>query len=457
MRNGYSTPRAEKSAIVLLLIEAKQQKAIIRSPPEWRARQDSELNGLRQELENSLSNVQRYLSLGWIGVYEVLHAKNLSVGCMINMDNLLDLWHKFHSSLLQLQRLILELKKTLMFWEKVLYALLLISHFSEFPNRLRPPCTTMPWTIWPALVVLWGVCWMFYEPFNRDWEPPVFEDEIFGARFSGNLFPYTRPGKKTYDLPDLGTVLSSFDHDVPELRAYDFDLLGLEQQLQQSIPEPATCLRTPRSTDFIPTSAPVKPPDNITLPVSAARTTSISPYQAVGAPREAAEARQPEATESQILATPDVSTSINAQPPDGAWSTTTDSPQTKPSRNSKHGQIERYLCCYPDCSRSRQGSGFSRKDHLDQHLRGPHKQSSVERVRAKSAAASSSRSTAAMSRILQPLPQSKKRKRGGDGELDAHNVEELAEERRMRMVAEQENQQLRLMVFMMFMKLIQST
>lgn len=35
------------------------------------------------------------------------------------------------------------------------------SNFSEFPNNMRPPCTTMPWTIWPALLVLWGVCWMF--------------------------------------------------------------------------------------------------------------------------------------------------------------------------------------------------------------------------------------------------------------------------------------------------------
>lgn len=35
--------------------------------------------------------------------------------------------------------------------------------FFEFPNNLRHLCTTMPWSIWPALVVLWGVCWMFYE------------------------------------------------------------------------------------------------------------------------------------------------------------------------------------------------------------------------------------------------------------------------------------------------------
>ncbi|CAH0019842.1 unnamed protein product [Clonostachys rhizophaga] len=31
----------------------------------------------------------------------------------------------------------------------------------EFPHAVRHLCTTMPWTIWPALVVLWGVCWMF--------------------------------------------------------------------------------------------------------------------------------------------------------------------------------------------------------------------------------------------------------------------------------------------------------
>ncbi|KAH6855897.1 hypothetical protein B0I37DRAFT_366063 [Chaetomium sp. MPI-CAGE-AT-0009] len=33
----------------------------------------------------------------------------------------------------------------------------------EFPGGLRHLCTTMPWTIWPALVVLWGVCWMFIQ------------------------------------------------------------------------------------------------------------------------------------------------------------------------------------------------------------------------------------------------------------------------------------------------------
>lgn len=38
--------------------------------------------------------------------------------------------------------------------------------FGVFPNRQRPRCTTMPWNLWPSLVVLWGVCWMFYDPWS---------------------------------------------------------------------------------------------------------------------------------------------------------------------------------------------------------------------------------------------------------------------------------------------------
>ncbi|OJD29379.1 c2h2 transcription factor [Diplodia corticola] len=36
--------------------------------------------------------------------------------------------------------------------------------FSVFPGSVRPVSTTWPWTIKPALAVLWGVCWQFYEP-----------------------------------------------------------------------------------------------------------------------------------------------------------------------------------------------------------------------------------------------------------------------------------------------------
>jgi hypothetical protein len=35
--------------------------------------------------------------------------------------------------------------------------------FMEWPNGRRPLSTTWPWNIKPSLVVLWGVCWMFYD------------------------------------------------------------------------------------------------------------------------------------------------------------------------------------------------------------------------------------------------------------------------------------------------------
>ena len=39
--------------------------------------------------------------------------------------------------------------------------------FSEWPGGRRPLSTTWPWNIRPSLVVLWGVCWMFYDNSTR--------------------------------------------------------------------------------------------------------------------------------------------------------------------------------------------------------------------------------------------------------------------------------------------------
>ncbi|KAL8749228.1 MAG: hypothetical protein Q9199_007814 [Rusavskia elegans] len=42
--------------------------------------------------------------------------------------------------------------------------------FSEWPGSRRPLSTTWPWNIRPSLVVLWGVCWMFYDNSTRSVE-----------------------------------------------------------------------------------------------------------------------------------------------------------------------------------------------------------------------------------------------------------------------------------------------
>lgn len=43
-----------------------------------------------------------------------------------------------------------------------LQSLLIPCKTPKFPDGDEPMCMTMPWNILPALVVLWGVCWMFY-------------------------------------------------------------------------------------------------------------------------------------------------------------------------------------------------------------------------------------------------------------------------------------------------------
>lgn len=41
---------------------------------------------------------------------------------------------------------------------------LLLTIISPAVPHGQNSCTSMPWTISTALAVLWGVCWMFYEP-----------------------------------------------------------------------------------------------------------------------------------------------------------------------------------------------------------------------------------------------------------------------------------------------------
>lgn len=56
--------------------------------------------------------------------------------------------------------------------------------FTEWPSGKRPLSTTWPWPIRPALVVLWGVCWMFYTQGQRNVDkprPPVAQQLVEGS------------------------------------------------------------------------------------------------------------------------------------------------------------------------------------------------------------------------------------------------------------------------------------
>ncbi|KAK3900317.1 hypothetical protein C8A05DRAFT_17357 [Staphylotrichum tortipilum] len=75
-------------------------------------------------------------------------------------------------------------------FQVLIYIFYFYCFFFEFPRGLRHLCTTMPWTIWPALVVLWGVCWMFIQPWQRQ------DEGVEGgvARQDVNLSPVITQG-----------------------------------------------------------------------------------------------------------------------------------------------------------------------------------------------------------------------------------------------------------------------
>jgi hypothetical protein len=103
--------------------------------------------------------------------------------------DLWDLFYKIQRELRELElaseriireRLLRFLEHLALLLLKTLRFLLSYIRSAGFMNRRRPKCTTMPWEIWPSLVVLWGVCWRFYPPAfyqNENQRQPPLEDE----------------------------------------------------------------------------------------------------------------------------------------------------------------------------------------------------------------------------------------------------------------------------------------
>ena len=63
--------------------------------------------------------------------------------------------------------------------------------FAEWPNGQHPLSTTWPWNIKPSLLVLWGVCWMFYgqssNPIGRLRETRNRRGAATGVELSGDF------------------------------------------------------------------------------------------------------------------------------------------------------------------------------------------------------------------------------------------------------------------------------
>ena len=118
----------------------------------------------------------------------------------LRYDHLSDTYYYLHNLILrdenpQLEELIqtlLLLEYLALLLQNSLQYLLLFCKFAEFPNRHRPKCTTMPWNIWPSLVILWGVCWMFYpSPPGDTPNQFLFNDEHLLSLDHGKTPSYT--------------------------------------------------------------------------------------------------------------------------------------------------------------------------------------------------------------------------------------------------------------------------
>ncbi|KIX04750.1 uncharacterized protein Z518_05620 [Rhinocladiella mackenziei CBS 650.93] len=269
----------------------------------------------------------------------------------------------------------------------------------------------MPWTIWPALVVLWGVCWMFYDEPKWNWgdqgDLPTTSNttELFEGIEPADPFQGDSPSSFLSNLDDVSRVMSTWSdvHFAPP---------NPEQRLQLYVPELATNCAMATTPGSVLTSSVVNPTDAVNPSI----TNHGDFSEIVVAPGFArATSTIQQVTENERLQTADsgqflpINTLIvHGQARDE---------QNVRSRNSKHGQTEKYFCSFSDCSRSQPGSGFYRKDHLNQHLRGLHKQNLVPRPRVESGAASNACKATATNETTGAIVQSKKRKSESEEEF----------------------------------------
>ncbi|KAL8673972.1 MAG: hypothetical protein Q9168_001615 [Polycauliona sp. 1 TL-2023] len=84
--------------------------------------------------------------------------------------------------------------------------------FSEWPGGRRPLSTTWPWNIRPSLVVLWGVCWMFYDNSTRSVEQlrQQLEDREVASSF------WSQPTPRSAATSSQAHYPASSPNSVPE-------------------------------------------------------------------------------------------------------------------------------------------------------------------------------------------------------------------------------------------------
>ncbi|KAI8723098.1 C2H2-type domain-containing protein [Fusarium sp. LHS14.1] len=254
-----------------------------------------------------------------------------------------------------------------LFYRLAVYTIELSWSYSEFPGRIRPPCTTMPWTIWPALIVLWGVCWMFYpspgsSPRATELESQALLDyQLQPEEFGGELLfslnevdldssfwdpPLSEEWWTSQQASAIyNPLITTMDHD---LRVYPRD--SSRQPIPITTSDPTRSLTNPLQ---LSTAAQVALSRSVQ---SQSRSQRIGPVTEEIIDNIVGAASRPIPTSR--LKCPDCDKVLSRHD------------SLKRHQQTQHNrEVEEHLCPHKSCKRSRQGSGFSRPDGLRRHLK----------------------------------------------------------------------------------------
>ncbi|RYP50005.1 hypothetical protein DL768_004360 [Monosporascus sp. mg162] len=222
-----------------------------------------------------------------------------------------------------------------------LQRLLQLAWIPEFPNNFRHPCTTMPWTIWPALVVLWGVCWMFY---NGEGVRDIYNHAI-SQEFE---IDWSWPLNETGDLP----------HETP------FDI-----NLNSGPPLPYDSATTSASMSTIISQTTREPFRSFVVKSPQIGFAAIDKQANAGLFNDGLWNRgvPPTVVQRGVSPTVALQTQLNVTMEREGFGS---KKELQRHESSKHSDDKPFVCTWPQCKRSRQG--WAREDNYHRHVRTVH-------------------------------------------------------------------------------------
>ncbi|KAL7798296.1 hypothetical protein V8C37DRAFT_251405 [Trichoderma ceciliae] len=244
----------------------------------------------------------------------------------------------------------------------LIYAVIFYNLFSEFPNGMRHLCTTMPWTIWPALVVLWGVCWMFY--------PDLVPNEVVGVEQLAPLDQQRQISDAQDRLGDdmsmsIPSPISALLDGIPVTTTTTYDGSFV---YQPSHIEPITfsCLDDALLNTSSDAAAYMSDEnlfmDESNLDLFSLLTSSCLPFEACYQSQPAMSPRE-HTTSNTVLPS-----ELEPAMPGSFQCTDCNKKFSRLDSLKRHRKelhirdAGNFLCPYPDCKKSRKGYGFKRRD-----------------------------------------------------------------------------------------------